>query len=230
MTVRTWVRNLFARTPRTRRQEPPRFRPRLEALEDRLAPATITVTNTADALHYNPSATITDLTNHTNLISGNTDTTITLRDALNAAANSGIHDICTIKLQAGTTYTLNAVDNNWYGPDGLPAISSNVTIDGNGATLLRDPAAPIFRFFYVSGGLELPAGRLTLEGLTLTGHFQMTDAKAAAKFKSFLEGVKIESAQQKVAAPPADEKDQWVIWQVRGDVAAIRELLNQQKK
>jgi hypothetical protein len=69
-----------------------------------------------------------------------------------------------------------------------------------------------------------------VEGLTLTGHFQMTDAKAAAKFKSFLEGVKIERAQQKVAAAPADEKDQWVIWQVRGDVTAIREFLNQQKK
>ena len=69
-----------------------------------------------------------------------------------------------------------------------------------------------------------------VDGLTLTAHFLMTEAKAAAKFKSFLEGVKIERAQQKVAAGPADEKDQWVIWQVRGDVAAIREFLNQQKK
>jgi hypothetical protein len=69
-----------------------------------------------------------------------------------------------------------------------------------------------------------------VDGLTLTGHFLMTDPKAAAKFKSFLEGVKIERAQQKVAAAPADEKDQWVIWQVRGDVAAIREFLNQLNK
>jgi hypothetical protein len=58
----------------------------------------------------------------------------------------------------------------------------------------------------------------------------MTDAKAAAKFKSFLEGMKIERVQQKVAAVPPGEKDQWLTWQVRGDVAAIRELLNQQKK
>ena len=36
MTARSWIRNLFARTPRTRRHEPARFRPRLEALEGRL--------------------------------------------------------------------------------------------------------------------------------------------------------------------------------------------------
>jgi hypothetical protein len=69
-----------------------------------------------------------------------------------------------------------------------------------------------------------------VEGLTLTGHFQMTDAKAAAKFKSFLEGVKIDGAQsQKVVAPPADEKEQWMIWQVRGDVTVMREFMNRGK-
>ena len=69
-----------------------------------------------------------------------------------------------------------------------------------------------------------------VEGLTLTGHFQMTDAKATAKFKAILEGVKIERAKQKVEATPAEEKEQWVIWQVRGDVAAMRDFLNKQKK
>ena len=64
----------------------------------------------------------------------------------------------------------------------------------------------------------------------MTGHFQMTDAQAAAKFKTFLEGVKIEGAQsQKAVAAPADEKEQWLTWQVRGDVAVMREFLNRGK-
>jgi hypothetical protein len=40
VTTRSWVRKLFARPARTARRAPARFRPRLEALEDRLAPAT----------------------------------------------------------------------------------------------------------------------------------------------------------------------------------------------
>ena len=43
MTTRSWIRQLFARTPRRApqgsRKIPARFRPSLEALEDRLAPA-----------------------------------------------------------------------------------------------------------------------------------------------------------------------------------------------
>ena len=49
MTTRSWVRRLFSRTPGTVRQAPARFRPLLEALEDRLAPATLTVTTLSDA-------------------------------------------------------------------------------------------------------------------------------------------------------------------------------------
>ena len=63
-----------------------------------------------------------------------------------------------------------------------------------------------------------------VEGLTMTGHFQMTDAKAAAKFRTFLDGAKIQGAKsQKVEVPPADQKEQWLIWQVRGDVAVLGE-------
>src|SRR5262249_46850866 len=39
MTARSWIRSLFARTPRTVRKAPARCRPRLEELEDRLVPA-----------------------------------------------------------------------------------------------------------------------------------------------------------------------------------------------
>jgi hypothetical protein len=93
---------------------------------------------------------------------------ITLRDAINIANSRSGAD--TIVLQANQTYNLDQVDNNWYGANGLPAISSTITIQGNGATLIHS-GGPSFRFFYVSdpqyGGL--PAGSLTLQGLTLQG-------------------------------------------------------------
>jgi hypothetical protein len=48
MTARTWVRQLFARTPRRAlegsRKAPARFRPRLEALEDRVVPSGLDTT------------------------------------------------------------------------------------------------------------------------------------------------------------------------------------------
>src|SRR5262249_55049644 len=85
-----------------------------------------------------------------------------------------------LNLPANTDYVLTAPDtsnlypedNNWYGPNGLPAIDNDITIEGNGATIERDPNAPPFRLFYVSGGLagELtPPGSLTLKNLTLEG-------------------------------------------------------------
>lgn len=79
----------------------------------------------------------------------------------------------TLSLASGCTYTLTGADNYWYGPNGLPAISSPIVIEGNGATLARASGAPTFRFFYVSGGPNLatllPAGTLTLRNLTLRG-------------------------------------------------------------
>jgi hypothetical protein len=71
------------------------------------------------------------------------------------------------------------------------------------------------------------AGLAPVEGLTMTGHFQVADAKAAAKLVNRLEAVKIDGAKsQKVETSP-DERDPWITWQVRGDVAVMRRLLNQ---
>src|SRR6516225_8317274 len=48
MTTRSWIHKLFARTPRRAphggRQAPPRFRPTLDVLEDRLTPTTLGTT------------------------------------------------------------------------------------------------------------------------------------------------------------------------------------------
>src|SRR5262245_47913651 len=158
MAIRSWIRKLFAsRTPRTIRKAPARFQPCLENLEDRLAPATFN-------LKINPAL-------------DNAGAVAELIGAINTANGNGQSN--TINLFAGrtpVTYTFSAPDNYWYGPDALPAITSALTIEGDGATLRRDPTlaqdtAHAFRFFYVSGGLagELPLGSLTLENLTLEG-------------------------------------------------------------
>ena len=57
MTARTWIRNLFAR-PVTRpvRKAAARCRPAVEALEDRLTPATLVVTNNLDTSDGSPRA------------------------------------------------------------------------------------------------------------------------------------------------------------------------------
>ena len=76
----------------------------------------------------------------------------------------------TIDLASGGTYSVTAPSDWWYGPNAFPAISSAITINGNGATISRAAGSPKFRFFHVSGGFStLPAGSLSLNNLTLTG-------------------------------------------------------------
>jgi hypothetical protein len=83
----------------------------------------------------------------------------------------------TIELGAGCIYDLKAVNNNWYGPNGLPAISSSLTIDGQGATIARDSTAVKFRLLFVGANPLSPntvgytspgAGQLTLRDVTLS--------------------------------------------------------------
>src|SRR5262245_5702932 len=127
----------------------------LESLEERLAPAgTFKATLLADT-NFGDSTTKSG----------------TLVWCITQANNAGGG---TIVLNKGATYDLTIVDNTWYGPNGLPAITSPITIEGNGATIQRDPTA-LLRFFYVSGGpgvaggLSGGVGSLTLENLTLAG-------------------------------------------------------------
>jgi len=142
----------------------------LEALENRIALSTIEVNSVADRLFQAPTATVAVLQQP--------GAKISLLDAINIANNSDGPD--TIVLQPAKTpfpmpipsrtFKLDKVNNYWYGPNGLPAISSEITIEGNGATIERT-GGPNFRFFNVSnsqyGGL--PTGSLTLQGLTLRG-------------------------------------------------------------
>ncbi|MFO1342482.1 MAG: hypothetical protein U1F05_05000 [Burkholderiales bacterium] len=87
----------------------------------------------------------------------------------NANAAGGTNTI----VLADATFDITTVNNYWYGPTGLPPITSNLTIrnDGNGATIQRNTAAPNFRLFYVAGGNTsvgpAGAGTLTLMNVTI---------------------------------------------------------------
>ena len=72
--------------------------------------------------------------------SGGVGDTASLVAAINAANMTAGTD--TVDLGQGCTYTLGAVDNFWFGQNGLPAISSSMTIEGQGATIARDPGGP----------------------------------------------------------------------------------------
>jgi hypothetical protein len=93
-------------------------------------------------------------------------------------ANETPATVDTIALEPGCVYTLTSANNFWYGPNGLPAIASAITIEGNGATIARGGEAPPFRLFFVGadpaaaateGYVSPGAGSLTLRDLVLSG-------------------------------------------------------------
>jgi hypothetical protein len=82
-----------------------------------------------------------------------------------------------ITLASNAVYSFSNADNFWYGPNALPPIAADITIEGNGARLQRTTTNGL-RFFYVGADPNNPptanyntpgAGKLTLRQLTLTG-------------------------------------------------------------
>jgi hypothetical protein len=168
-----WLRSLRDRLPalgRTARaggkwhghptvaQQDRRARPRLEALEDRLAPAVFNVNSTADlniAAGVNPNGTI--------IGQGNT---ITLRSAIQAAnaANGG----STIFLTGGTyrlTIAPNPIDDNSSGDLNITASVNLVGGIGGGTTVI-DATGLGDRVFSLTGG---PLVRVGMSNLRITG-------------------------------------------------------------
>jgi len=95
----------------------------------------------------------------------------TLVDAIRAANTDAARGECragrgadTIVLPAGSTQTLRRVHNSTYGPTGLPVISSPITIEGQGSTIVRASEAPEFRMLALSS-----TGELTLNETTVSG-------------------------------------------------------------
>ena len=100
----------------------------------------------------------------------NSDGDCSLREALRAANTDAAVDACaagsgsdTVVLETSATYTLGTIDNTSDGANGLPSITSTVTIQGGGATITRVVASSI-RFFHVAS-----IGNLTLNDVTLSG-------------------------------------------------------------
>jgi GEVED domain len=111
------------------RPRPPRPEPTVEALEDRLVPAVFDIANFD--------------------VPG-------LIKAITDANGNGEAD--TINLAPGGSYVLTAVAAD-AGPNGLPIIATDggnpLKINGNGATILRAPGAPVFRIIHIVGKLTL---------------------------------------------------------------------------
>ena len=106
MSSLSWLRQLQRRwcprrVTRLAPARPRRVQPSLEVLEDRTVPA--------------------------NFYIGLGDTATLIADINQANKNSDPSN--TINLSP-STYTLTKIDNFWYGPNGLPAITKNLTING----------------------------------------------------------------------------------------------------
>ena len=94
--------------------------------------------------------------------------------AITAANNSAGADI--LELTGTCTYTLTLVNNDLgNGPNSLPVITSDITINGNGATIARSTAdgIPEFRLFQIAS-----TGVLTLDQLTLTNSRALSGSSA----------------------------------------------------
>ncbi len=100
------------------------------------------------------------------------DGTCTLVDAITAANNDSATGSCPAgsgadEIQLTVDVTLTAVDNTTDGSNGLPSITSDVTIEGVGVSppraIARDLAAPDFRIFHVE-----TSGTLGLESVAVS--------------------------------------------------------------
>ncbi len=78
--------------------------------------------------------------------------TTSLVDAINTANTAGGAHV--LNLPCSCVYDFTSVDNYWYGPNALPPITSDITIDGGagGATIQRSGGTNM-RLFYVVGTL-----------------------------------------------------------------------------
>jgi predicted outer membrane repeat protein len=124
--------------------------------------STFTPTSTAT---FTPTATHTPTATPTasgactfNVVASDTAGLISAMVSANALSSPSV--ICL----GGGTYALSTVHNIDDGAGGLPTVTKNVTINGNGAIIERVSSAPSFRIFRV-----LNTARLALSNLTVRG-------------------------------------------------------------
>jgi hypothetical protein len=68
-----------------------------------------------------------------------------------------------VTLTPGCTYALTTNHSTGHGPNGLPLITTSMTLEGNANTITRSAGAPAFRIAEVTG-----TGSLTLKSVTLS--------------------------------------------------------------
>jgi hypothetical protein len=117
-----------------------------------VAPAvTITVTNGTSTVANGDGCSLPEA-----IINANADNQSGSTDC---AAGSGAD---TVNLQ--TNVTLTAVNNTSFGANGLPVVTSAVTVEGNGRTISRQAGSPDFRIMTATA-----PGNLTLNSATISG-------------------------------------------------------------
>ena len=100
----------------------------------------------------------------------------TLVDAINAANSDTPIDGCdagsgadTIVLAPNAFSVVTTVNNTTFGPNGLPVITTEITIQGNGGSIRRDSSAPEFRILMVDANGDLTLVNTRVSGGVVSG-------------------------------------------------------------
>ncbi len=148
MSSRSWIRNMFARTPRTIRKAPARFRPRFESLEDRITPTAYYVTNSNDDLN---SGSLRWAITQANANPG--------ADVIDNIENDGIINAITIP---------HSINLTLLGTQ-LPAITGDLTILGHNTFTVS--GNDLSRVFSINSGVNVQINGLTItDGEMHTGN------------------------------------------------------------
>src|SRR5262245_31524749 len=148
MITRPWLKKLFARTPRTIRKVPARFRPHIETLEDRVTPSTFNVTNSNDDL--NPGSlrwAITQANANPGPDTIDTYLTIDNRDIL-----TGL--IVTTRVGVSINVTLEGTQ--------LPTITGDLTIIGDGRSVFTVSGNNQSRVLEINPGVSVNISDMTI--------------------------------------------------------------------
>jgi len=187
MTIRSWIRNLFNRTPHARPKAQARrraARPALECLEDRLAPANFTLNSLGDSgTGTNTSGDLRYCITQANLLTGQAST-ITIPNSIYLNGINGSTGL------PQSTILLNGTQ--------LPTITTQITIVGD-ITAVGFAGVPVW-YVYAGGHSRVfqvgPTGNLTLENLTIQDGATTGDGGAIlAQGSLTLENVTVENSK-----------------------------------
>jgi hypothetical protein len=177
MTMRSWIRQLFARPRRPICRAP--VRPRLEALEDRLAPAAYHVTSLLDD---GSAGTLRAAITQANANPGadTIDFALTGTITLNSTQLPTITDDLTVSGPGAASLTLDA-----HGASRVLQVGAGATVGLSGLTIANASAPGGLSGYYSAyrGGAIFNRGTLTLRDSTLAGNH---DANVGGGITNFL--------------------------------------------